>query len=199
MSGLIQLHKSQIKFAAEVLARAFQDDPLWVYFFPNASERPNKSLHVLRMLVHYAVSYGEVHATSIKLEGIAVWLPPDKAEVSPWRMIQYGGFSVMLKMNREELVRTIRYTKYATSVHERCANMRHWYLQFIGVDPAFQGKGYASVLLKPMLARMDAGQAPCYLETHNQENVPIYQHYGFRVVEEGTIPNTEVGCWAMLR
>ena len=50
-----------------------------------------------------------------------------------------------------------------------------------------------------MLAEMDADHVPCYLETQNRENMILYQHYGFRVVEEDTIPGTHVGHWAMLR
>lgn len=116
-----------------------------------------------------------------------------------WRMKRSGGFSAMLKMGWGAMARSMRYTEYASAMHERCAPFRHWYLHFIGVDPVFQGKGYASELLKPMLARMDMEEIPCYLETQNWENVPLYQYYGFRVVEEGTIPGTDVGHWAMLR
>jgi hypothetical protein len=50
-----------------------------------------------------------------------------------------------------------------------------------------------------MFARMDTEHLPCYLETHNQKNVPIYRHYGFKVVEEDIVPGTEITHWAMLR
>jgi len=32
-----------------------------------------------------------------------------------------------------------------------------------------------------------------------KENVSNFQHYGFEVVDEGIIPNSEVTQWAMLR
>ena len=75
----------------------------------------------------------------------------------------------------------------------------HWYLQLLGVDPVYQGKGYASILLRAMFARIDEERLPCYVETQNEKNVPIYQHYGFKVVEEGIFPGSEVNTWAMLR
>jgi len=114
-------------------------------------------------------------------------------------MVRSGAFSMMLKMGAGSIGRMTRYGEYATAMHKRHAPFRHWYFQAIGVDPVFQGKGYAGALLKPMLARIDTEHLPCYLETQNQKNVPIYQHYGFKVVEEGTIPGTETGHWAMLR
>ncbi len=199
VGALALLNKDQIKQAAGVLARAFYEDPLWVYFLPNETERPQKLFRMLRMLMNHSVLYSEVHATSPDLEGVSVWLPSAKVTMSPWRMLRSGALPVMLKMSRKEIGRSMRYTEYAEAVHEKRAPADHWYLQFIGVDPAFQGRGYAGGLLRPMLARMDAEGASCFLETQNRENVPIYEHYGFRVVEEGTIPGTDIGHWAMLR
>ena len=199
VGDLIQVMKYQVELATGVLAKAFQHDPLWAYFFPIETERPHKLLRVLSMLVHHGVSNGEVQATSSDLEGVAVWLPSDKADMSPLQMMRSGGLPVMLRMGGGALVRSIHYTGYASAVHKRHAYHPHWYPQFIGIDPMFQGKGYASRLLKPMLARIDAEGSSCFLETQNRVNVPIYQHYGFRVVEEAVVPGTEIGHWAMLR
>jgi len=195
----VRLDKSQVKPAAAVLAGAFQDDPLSVYFFPEVSERRNKLPHFFRVPVHHGVLYGEVYATSPNLEGVAVWLPSGKADMSLWPMVRSGGLSMAFKMGKGGIARAMRYTAYASAVRKRHAPFRHWYLQSIGVAPEFEGKGYAGALLKPMFARMDTEHLPCYLETENQKNVPLYEHYGFQVVEEGRIPTTELTNWAMLR
>jgi hypothetical protein len=50
-----------------------------------------------------------------------------------------------------------------------------------------------------MLARIDDEGLPCYLATCNPVNVPLYEHFGFEVVKVGTIPESDVGFWAMLR
>ena len=199
INNLTRLNKTQVKPAADMLERAFQDDPLFIIFFPNTVERENKLAHFFDFMVRYAVSYGEVYATSPNLEGIAVWLPSEKADMSPWQMLRPSGLTMPLKMGMGAMGRMMRYAEYATTTHKRQALFKHWYLQFIGVDPVFQGKGYAGSLLKPMFARMDREQLPCYLETFTQKDVSIYQHYGFEVVEEGTIPDTETALWAMLR
>lgn len=114
-------------------------------------------------------------------------------------MIRSGMLSAMLKLGRGYTVRIMRFGKHTTAIHKRHAPFRHWYLQLIGVDPMFQGKGYGGTLLTPMLARIDREHLPCYLETQNQKNVLLYQHYGFKVVEEVIIPGTEITFWAMLR
>lgn len=50
-----------------------------------------------------------------------------------------------------------------------------------------------------MFARIDREGLPCYLETQDEQNVPLYQHFGFKVVNKSTIPETKLTNWAMLR
>ena len=61
----------------------------------------------------------------------------------------------------------------------------HWYLPLIGVDPAQQGKGYGSALLKHALRLCDQDGTPAYLESSNPKNIPLYRRHGFEVL--GTI------------
>ena len=68
----------------------------------------------------------------------------------------------------------------------------------IGVDPNHQGKGFASRLIYPMLARMDKEGLPCYLDTNNEGNVKIYEHIGFKLIKKYLIPGTSVLNWSML-
>ena len=199
LNNLVRLQNSQIKPAAEMLARAFQDDPLSGYFFPDASERKNKLPYIFEFLIRYGVLYGEVYAISPNLEGVAVWLPSEKADMTLWRMIWSGGLFMLLKLGIKSILRQMSATDYMFSIRKRYVPFRYWFLQSIGVDPVFQGKGYAGTLLKAMFARTDKEHLPCYLTTENEKNVPFYQHYAFKVVEKVIIPGTEVITWAMLR
>jgi len=71
----------------------------------------------------------------------------------------------------------------------------------IGVDPAFQGRGFTGALIKPILQRLDRERLPCYLDTHDPKNISLYEKYGFEVVEESKIPETNIHlyAYAMLR
>jgi len=199
LDRLVRLRKSQVRPAADVLARAFQYDPMTMCFFPDAPERAQKLPHVFRMFVHYGVRYGEVYGTSVNIEAAAIWLPSERGGRSVWGMMLSGGLSMMLRVGIGDMVRMMRYNVHSTAMHRRHAPARHWYLQCIGADPMYQSKGHAGALLKPMCARMDLEHSSCYLTTHNRENVAIYQHYGFAVVEQSMIPRTETRVWAMLR
>jgi ribosomal protein S18 acetylase RimI-like enzyme len=58
----------------------------------------------------------------------------------------------------------------------------HWYLPLIGVDPACQGKGYGSALLRYVTDRFDREGAVAYLESSNPRNIPLYERHGFEQV-----------------
>jgi ribosomal protein S18 acetylase RimI-like enzyme len=74
----------------------------------------------------------------------------------------------------------------------------HWYLSMIGVDPARQGLGLGSALLKHTLALCDAEGAPAYLESSNPKNITLYERHGFEVL--GQIqPDDFPGLTPMLR
>jgi len=198
----VRLKRSHAKAAGEMLARAFQDDPLFAYFVPNASQRYRKLPYIFEILIRYDVWYGEAYATSPNLEGVAGWLPSEKAKITLWRIIRAMDLVILFnysKVGKEALSRMMSYDDYVSSIHKSHAPFRHWYLYPLGVDPMFQGKGYAGRLLRPMLTRIDRKHLPCYLETQNEKNLPVYQHYGFEIVDESTIPNTEVTNWSMLR
>lgn len=155
--------------------------------------------YILETFVRYGVSYGEVYATSPDMEGVAVWWPPQPTMVVPWRMVRSGMLSVLPKWRKNPVARLLLVTYHMSGIHRHHAPSRYWLLHIIGVAPDFQGKGYADTLLRPMLVRIDEEQLPCYLDTEDEKNVPLYQHYGFKVLEEATIPRAEITLWAMLR
>lgn len=75
----------------------------------------------------------------------------------------------------------------------------HWYLQFLGVQPALAGQGRGSALLRHRLAEIDATGMPAYLETGTPRNLPLYQRYGFEVLREVKLADGAPTEWLMWR
>ena len=198
LGSLVRLQPSQAKLAGEMLSRVFQDDPIVSYYFPNACRRGNRLIYMFEFLVRLGISCGEVYATSPGLEGVAIWLPP-KATMTLWKVIRSGGLSLLLKIGVNFVLRGWSTGRLFSSLRKRHAPFPHWYLAILGVEPKFQGRGYASKLLKPMLTRLDEEHSACYLEAEGEKNVAIYQHNGFEVVEKATLPGAGLTIWAMLR
>jgi len=57
-----------------------------------------------------------------------------------------------------------------------------WYLPLIAVDPAHQGSGIGSELMKAAMSRIDEDGLPSYLESSNPRNISLYERYGYEVM-----------------
>ncbi len=199
MEGLVRLTLGQVRPASEMMAKAFEEYPLTVYFHPDGHTHREKIARGFRSMLRFGVLYGEVYATSPNFEGAAMWLHSQSLHRTFWRNLRCGNFSGLLPSTVRRRSRQRSFMDYSAVVHRRCAPFPHMYLQLLGVDPQFQGKGYSGRLLRAMFDRIDREGLPCFLETQAEKNVAIYQHFGFEVVEEGIVPGSNVYSWAMLR
>jgi ribosomal protein S18 acetylase RimI-like enzyme len=75
----------------------------------------------------------------------------------------------------------------------------HWYLEAIGVEPALQGQGVGTTLVRTVLDEADAAGTPAYLETETEPNVAFYESLGFEVAERHVATSVGVPVWLMVR
>lgn len=198
LDNLFKLDKSNIYTAGKVAAKAYFE----VDDFTIPSKEPSKQLRFITKLMNLtlqiSVKFGSVYAPSKNIEGIAAWLSYDKINLSIWQYIRYGALSAFFSAGKEGRKNLLRYPSIASKKHEQHANFPHMYLYNLAIDPVYQGQGYASRLLKPMLAKLDENNLPCYLETAKR-NLALYEHFGFEVVEHVTQPEIDMDMWLMLR
>jgi ribosomal protein S18 acetylase RimI-like enzyme len=205
LKGLYLIQRNDINKATMVLTRAFQEDPLIRLIYPNSEERMKYTPFLWRYLIKDGLKCGMVYSPTNKIEGVAKWLPPGKEHMGIWRSLRSGALSMGWAMSRQkdERKRSTReiqqLTDFILKKHKEIMKEPHWYLANIGVDPKYQGKGYGSTLIKPMLEYIEKKGYPVYLETNFQGNIGLYEHLGFEVIDEMKIPETEIINWGMIR
>lgn len=199
IDGLLRLSKKHIKPASLVLSRAFQNDPVLRWQIPDENKRFSKIHYLWELPLRIGIKYGEVYGTSEDLEGVAIWRPPKYANISYWKYIKNGAIKFPFKFGIKS---TKRFT-FAQAVRDSIRNIYmkvpYWYLEVIAIDPKHQGKGFASMLLKPILKRIDQQKYPIWLDTVLKKNVSFYEHFDFYKLEEIIIPNTNIINWFMIR
>lgn len=201
---LKKLLEDQIEEASRVLGRAFQDDPLFVYCFPDPIEREIKTATHCEWLILLGILSGKAYITSNNIEGVAVWHPyaiedkkggeKSKEIMRRLRKVRRELFSNVLYRERLSIFEEI-----ANSFQVEHVNFPHWYLAIIGVDPIHQGKGYGSKLLRVRLAEINEQNLPCYLHTENERNVKFYEHFGFELIGKSKVPNSDFYHHPMLQ
>jgi ribosomal protein S18 acetylase RimI-like enzyme len=196
---LLRLTLKERDAGAAVLGRAFTEYELFRHYFQDETERRAAADTFASVSLALCLKYGEVYASSEKLEGVAAWLPPGKAPFEGWQIMRAVPLSTLVKFGRQGAGRMRAYGRFVDNLHRRLVPYPHWYLQIIGVGPAYQGQGFSSRLLRPLLKRIDRERMPCYLETNSGKNAAIYRRFGFEVVSEDKMPGTELTIFAMLR
>ncbi len=195
----IRLTQASLAAAMDTLGHAFTDDPFIKQLYPDAATRQRCFAKTTRCVLRYGLAYGEVYAISQSAEGVAVWFPPDRIAPSAFQMLRCGFFNLPFSVGLQAFRRIWAYVTLTEQMRKRHVHGPHWYLQLLGVHPAQHGRGYGSILLRHMLARLDHEGVPCCLDTENEKNVALYEHFGFRVCESTTIPGTTSGIWLMTR
>lgn len=195
----VKINKGHLTTAGEVYADAFQDDPFISYVFPDLDERKSKSPKYWKIMIHYAFLYGEVYATSNKLEGVVAWLPSAMNDFSLIRTIRSGGLKLPWLIGSSAFKRLNQCVGWVLDRQKKVAPQQHIYLNALCVAPDHQGKGFSNLLLKSMFDRLDKENLPCYMETQKSHILPFYERLGFEVADKEQIPGTGLTNWAMIR
>lgn len=176
---------------AEMLARAFYDDPVTVWFYPDAERRMTHARRFfgirLRQLADQQLIY-----TTPELTGAALWTLPGR-----WREDLRQSL-MMLPMLPVLLPRIVRSTHAVREIERHHPVEPHFYLSVLGTEPQQQGGGIGSALLGPVLQRCDSDRIGAYLECSKEGNVEFYARHGFTVTERIELPGGPP-LWLMWR
>jgi GNAT superfamily N-acetyltransferase len=175
------LRPDQLREAGAVLARSHRDDPAFGTVYRN----PLVRLHALTLIFEQwcldAFEPGRVDALLVgdRLAGAAVWLPPGGFPPSLRRQLRFApGYLPVARAAPRAFPHLFRFMSRAARLHPRGEK---WYLEIVGLDDGFRGRGLGARLLEPGLARADEQNLPCYLETAKRRNVGWYRRLGFFV------------------
>ena len=83
------------------------------------------------------------------------------------------------------------------TVEKRHPKQAHYYLDFLGVDPRFQGQGMGSLMVQRMTGLADEQQVGSYLWTSNPRAPSFYRRFGFDITGEQEVIGAKI--WFMWR
>ena len=195
-----RLTEAQIGTAAETLARFLESHPIAPIFGNDPDLRLRRFREGYEPLLHYCCAHGHPQVATIgkKLVGVALWMPPHGSRATPEEEREYG-LDLMPSTFGEPVVQLRPLGDLLRELHMRDMKGPHWFLAALFVDPTEQSKGIAGALLRPVLLRADEGQLPCYADTTQLNLVTFYRRHGFKIIAEGTEPQTRIQYWTMRR
>ena len=197
---LYRVQKGDIARVVEVLADTFQRDPLWNKICKGEPDLGKRFRAIFEVPVRHCLKYGEVYATSEDLEGIVAWVPGKYADMTAWRIIRSGGKGAAMRMGSNAAKKMGHVFKPVTEDrHEHMAGRTFLYLLIVGVATELQGKGFGRKLIGAAIEKSEREGFQLYLETETEENVRMYEHFGFRLLKRITLPIVDLPLWEMVR
>ena len=192
---VVRLEDSRLGEASDVLARAFQEDPAWVWLIADAEKRRRLLPWLFR--VGFDVTAADVWTTSGVVRGAARWLPPGRP---PMRVGPTLKALVTTPFRLGPAIGPfLAYGRAVEVLRAEAMAEPHWYLAGIGVDPSAQRRGIGAALLEPGLASATRAGLPAVLLTNNEANLAFYARHGFEVVRTDQTPKDGPQAWAMVK
>jgi ribosomal protein S18 acetylase RimI-like enzyme len=183
--------------AAHILGKAFKDEPVTAAIYRNFSADKRVRALTVDFLAELSVCIRKGNPLEINEEGkivaAAVIYPPGAYPLS--KVDQ--GLILLKSILGNGWYDVGSWVKWLNEVDKHHPTDPHIYLEYLGVEPEYQGKGFGACLLKHLIAKADKAGVGCYLENATPRNVSFYQHFGFQVVSEMDIIG--IPTWFMWR
>lgn len=193
---------AELASAADILARAFRDNPLNTAVIKAGPERRYRS-NLVGMRALLEVSLGHALLLTVRdaacqgsgqgpLSGMLIGAKPYGYPLpGPTFM---GHLRCLIGQGPRAMARWGHVYRELEAAHPL---EPHWYLAVLGVAPEHQQRGHGAALLAAFVEQIDADGEPSYLETDRQENIAFYAKAGYEVVREVSV--LEVPLWCMWR
>jgi ribosomal protein S18 acetylase RimI-like enzyme len=187
LQQLTQPPRSTINSVAEVLVQAFQDDPGMGYLCQqNQAGYTTRLQGWFRSMLRLQLTNRQpVFALLMEdnYVGAAVVTNP-QPHLKPLSLLHWLWQSLYAS-GIVSIRHTLDHIQQSASQYPGSPHLR---LDFLAVHPAKQGKSYSRILLEAVHQHAAAHpeSTGVWLETANPTNVPLYEHFGYRV--SGGIP-----------
>ena len=189
--------EEQIDKAGQLLARAFEHDPLQQYIFPDLEERRRLSGAQFATLVRDGSMFGEVVLAG-NGAGVSVWSRP--GEPATAQRAEAAGYTILPdNMGHEAFARLGGVLDYLSEAHEPGLPTMRWYLMIVGVEPTRRRQGVGAAVLDPIIRRADEAELPICLDTAAADVQPFYESLGFKVAISTIDPVSGLRFWTYQR
>jgi ribosomal protein S18 acetylase RimI-like enzyme len=184
--------RQDVSAMVTLLSAAFVDEPALSWILPDPADRQERLAVFFEPIIKGTMRHG-LALRSPGGEAVTLWRTPGR--IHPGFLETQLGTPAFLRALGDGRKRAQALSR---SLRAREPDFPYWYLQFAGVAPAHQGKGWGGMAVRAGLSQARAAGMPVYLETSKTENFALYRHLGFGLVDEWDAPDGGPHVWSML-
>jgi len=184
-----QATPDRLPVLASVLGRAFVVEPMMRWPLGEGADYEVELVHAFELFTEDPIRLGMVWEAGAAT-GALIWIPAGQMDA-----VGDGNRAMRSVYEREDGARRFDlFWDWGASKHpdEPLA-----LFDSIAVEPAAQGRGIGSALIRFGLDRARTAGHGAWIETGNPRNVQLYERHGFRVVDDADAPDGGPHVWFM--
>lgn len=188
---LYRVTKDDFPKLEQLLMKCFAEDPLYISMIPDEKVRKRLMPELFKCDLDEFYETCEIFADSEELNGILV--VSDEAE--PYNMLHFYLSEALARIKTDGYLlkedpsmktflnfmigRDYLNSSWTDQLHQ--TNRLH--IIYLAVNPKLQHHGIAAKLIGEVVDYADKNKMMISLETHNEKNVPMYKHFGFKLYD----------------
>lgn len=204
---LYQVQKEDLPQLKKLLTECFREDPLYASLIPDKETRERLLPELFECDLSEFFENCEIFADSPDLNGVLV--VSDESEHC--NIFQYYLTELKARLKTDEYLiredmslrtfhnflvgRDYLNSRWTDQLHQE--NRLH--LIYLAVRPDMQHHGISGLLIKEAIRYADRHRMMISLETHNEKNVSLYCHFGFKVYGVVEKPPFRLKQYCMVR
>lgn len=196
--------KMQLESCAKLMVKRFRNDPL-VTIQTKDIQHPEELLYW--SFLGQIEAYNEIDAVTLYKNGKGFLVGYSTERVTEEKLmsaLQNAAKYLLKKATPEELTHLSKYAIEANELNDEGWYKRYWQgevynLQIITLDDDVKGTGAFRELLTPILKSCEEKGIPVVAQTNNPDNVPLYEHFGFKVIEKRSSETLPLTCYSIAR
>ncbi|RGZ00668.1 GNAT family N-acetyltransferase [Clostridium sp. AM58-1XD] len=186
---LYRVQKEDLPKLRELLTQCFAEDPLYLSLIPDEETRKRLLPELFECDLTEFFEICKIYADSPKLNGILV-VSDGSEEYNP---VQYFLTEAKASLKTDEyLIKEDRSFKtfwnfvigrdyLNSSWTDQLHREERLHIIYLAVRPSMQHHGISAYLMNEAIAYAENKKMMISLETHNEKNVTLYQHFGFKI------------------
>lgn len=198
------MKEDELKIYAQLMKTRFMEDP-GVMFQINGLERAG--LLVDLQFEGQIQAFDRQNAVHVLNGGKGLLIGYSTEELPEEKLFE------MLQQSAQKLLETATEDELQwlqkKAVQEAEIIPQNWHLKYfdgdvyhlltIAIDKSLKGTGAFRELIMPVIRTCENKKLPIVLETFNPENVPLYEHFGFKLMESHPSEAMNLTCFCMMR
>ena len=138
-------------------------------------------------------------ADSKNANSVMIYIRPGSKEPGIVEYFKTGGIKMLLTIGLGGIIKLLRFDTKIQEVAKRYKSEKDGYLLAFATRLDKQGQGYGKPLMDALLQYLDNSGEGCYLETFKEENVELYSHFSFELMEQTPVNMGGLTLYAMYR